>query len=104
MPERQRKWKILAFHVLLFIPLLFGVFYLTLAPREWKGVDEAVVERIAREHGHEARRPLLDPGEGDLLLFAFLCAGAVGGFAAGYSWRKLVGEKNADNGHHCQRR
>ncbi|HTP66411.1 MAG TPA: cobalt ABC transporter permease [Geobacteraceae bacterium] len=99
MPERRRKWKFLALHILLFVPLLFGVFYLTLAPRQWQGVDEAVVEKIAREHGREARRPLLDPGEGDLLLFAFLCAGAVGGFTAGYSWRKLVSEKNRNHSH-----
>ncbi len=66
----------------------------------WKGIDEAVVEKIASEQGREARKPLIDPGEGDLLLFAFLCAGAVGGFAAGYYWRKLVSEK--PGGHkHC---
>ncbi len=103
MPEQSGKWKILALHALLFIPLLFGVFYLTLAPRQWQGVDEAVVEKIAREHGREARHPLLDPGEGDLLLFAFLCAGVVGGFAAGYYWRKLVSEKPGEQ-HHCSKR
>lgn len=98
MPERKRKLKILALHALLFIPLLFTVFYLTLAPREWKGVDEAVVEKIAAEHGREAKKPLIDLGEGDILLFAFLCAGVVGGFAAGYYWRMLVGEKSAKDG------
>jgi hypothetical protein len=61
-------------------------------------VDEAVVEKIAREHGREARRPFIDPGEGDLLLFIFLAAGAVGGFAAGYSWRMLVSEKKPKSG------
>jgi len=101
MLEHQRKWKVLALQALLFIPFLFGIFYFTLAPRQWQGVDEAVVERIAREHGHEARKPLFDPGEGDLLLFAFLCAGAIGGFAAGYSWRMLVSERRLDNKHHC---
>lgn len=94
MPERRKKMKILALHALLFIPLLFSLFYLTLAPSQWKGVDEAVVEKIAAEHGRVAKKPLIDPGEGDLLLFAFLCAGAVGGFAAGYWWRSLVGEKS----------
>ena len=102
MPERRRKLKVLALHALLFIPLLFGVFYLTLAPRQWRGVDEMVVEKFAREHGHEAHKPLLDPGEGDLLLFVFLCAGAVGGFTAGYSWRRLVSEKSRDH-NHCGR-
>jgi len=90
--------KILALHSLLFIPLLFTIFYLTLAPKEWKGVDEAVVEKIAGEHGHAAHKPLIDPGEGDLLLFSFLCAGVVGGFAAGYYWRKLVEGKSAETG------
>nr|WP_236021600.1 cobalt ABC transporter permease [Geomesophilobacter sediminis] len=56
---------------------------------KWSGVDEAVVEKIAKEHGREAHAPLLDPGNGDLLLFAFLLAGAAGGFAAGYYWRTL---------------
>lgn len=58
--------------------------------QKWPGVDESVVERIAREHGREAHAPLIDTDQGDLLLFVFLMAGAVGGFAAGYYWRKLV--------------
>ncbi len=57
---------------------------------KWAGVDEAVVEKVAREHSREAVPPLIDPGQGDLLLFAFLAAGTVGGFAAGYYWRKLT--------------
>lgn len=59
----------------------------------WQGVDEAVVEKIAREHHREARHPLIDIGQGDLLLFAFLAAGAAGGFAAGYYWRKLMEQR-----------
>ncbi len=102
MPERKIKMKILALHALLFIPLLFGIFYLTLAPKEWKGVDDAVVERIAQEHGREAREPLINTDRGDLLLFLFLCAGAVAGFAAGYNWRRLMTEKR-DNGHRCMK-
>lgn len=99
MPERRRKMKILALHSLLFIPLLFSLFYLTLAPRQWQGVDEAVVEKIASKHGREASKPLIDLGEGDILLFAFLCAGAVGGFAAGYWWRMLVSGKTGKDNH-----
>ncbi len=57
---------------------------------KWQGVDEAVVEKIAREYHREARPPLIDVGRGDLLLFVFLAAGAVGGFVAGYYWRKLM--------------
>ncbi len=87
------------------IAILLALFALCPVPcafcqSNWKGVDQAVVEKIAGEHGREARKPLIDPGEGDLLLFAFLCAGAVGGFAAGYYWRKLVAERPGDH-HHC---
>ena len=56
----------------------------------WQGVDEAVVEKIARERGREARPPLLRTDRGDLTLFVFLLAGAFGGFVAGYYWRKLL--------------
>lgn len=60
------------------------------AAEQWQGVDEAVVQKIAREHGREARKSLIDTGGGDLQLFAFLLAGVVGGFAAGYCWRSLL--------------
>ena len=60
------------------------------AAEQWQGIDEAVVQRIAREHGREARKPLIDTSSGDLQLFAFLAAGAVGGFIAGYCWRALL--------------
>jgi hypothetical protein len=56
---------------------------------KWSGVDEAVIEKVAKEHGRGAAEPLIDK-EGDLLLFCFLIAGAIGGFAAGYSWRILL--------------
>jgi len=57
---------------------------------KWPGVDESVVEKYAREHGRESREPLINTDQGDLLLFVFLLAGTVGGFAAGYYWRMLV--------------
>ena len=60
------------------------------AAEQWQGIDEAVVQKIAKEHGREAKRPLIDSGEGDLQLFAFLLAGAIGGFVAGYCWRVLL--------------
>jgi len=61
---------------------------------KWPGVDEAVVNRIAREHGREERPPLVPTAEGDLQLFMFLMAGTVGGFVAGYYWRVLLEGKN----------
>lgn len=81
------------------VALALLVFSSLLAPHssraagKWPGVDESVVEKIAKEHGHEARAPFINTDQGDLLLFVFLVAGAVGGFAAGYSWRMLVSEK-----------
>jgi ABC-type cobalt transport system substrate-binding protein len=60
---------------------------------KWPGVDESVVEKIAKEHGREAREPIINTDQGDLLLFVFLLAGVVGGFVAGYYWRRLITEK-----------
>ncbi len=82
--------------VLLLIALLWcGVLFTVsaVAADKWSGVDETVVEKIARERGREARAPFINTDQGDLLLFVFLVAGAVGGFAAGYWWRMLVAEK-----------
>lgn len=92
MPERRRKWKVLLMHLVLLPTLLFTFYFFTLAPKSWEGVDEAVVEKIAKEHGRQASAPLIDPGSGDLLLFGFLVAGAAGGFVAGYYWRQLTGK------------
>jgi ABC-type cobalt transport system substrate-binding protein len=99
MPERKRKLKIILLHIILLPTLLFAFSFFTLGPKPWVGVDEAVVEKIAKEHGREAHKPLINTDQGDLLLFAFLLAGALGGFAAGYYWRMLVGEKSAKNSH-----
>ncbi len=66
---------------------------LVVAAEKWPGVDESVVEKYAKEHGREAHEPLINTDQGDLLLFVFLLAGALGGFVAGYSWRILMVEK-----------
>lgn len=58
----------------------------------WSGVDESVVERIASEHGRQAKTPLINTDKGDLLLFVFLLAGTVGGFVIGYTARGLFGK------------
>lgn len=60
------------------------------AGEKWPGIDEAVVNRIAREHGRAERPSLFPAAEGDLQLFMFLLAGAAGGFVAGYYWRVLL--------------
>ncbi len=59
------------------------------ADERWKGVDEAVVEKFAREANHPPREPFFNPDHGDLLLFLFLVAGATGGFVGGYFFRHL---------------
>lgn len=70
--------------------------YFTFAgAKEWKGVDETVVEKYALEHGRRAMAPLINTDQGDLLLFVFLISGAIGGFLAGYCFRMLVAEKPA---------
>lgn len=98
MPERKRKWRIFLLHVILLPTVMYVFYFFTLGPKPYTGVDEAVVEKIAKEHGREAHKPLINPGGGDLLLFAFLVAGAVGGFAGGYYWRMLVSEKKPKSG------
>ena len=94
MPHRKRRFKIILMHIVLLPTLLFAFYFFTLAPRPWTGVDEAVVEKVAKEHGREARPPLINTDQGDLLLFVFLIAGVVGGFAAGYYWRSLTEKRD----------
>jgi hypothetical protein len=82
---------------LAFILLLFGSLQpLAFSAEKWPGVDESVVEKYAKENGREAIKPLINTDQGDLLLFVFLVAGTVGGFAAGYYWRILMVEKAPD--------
>lgn len=79
----------------LLIVVLFTIHYsLSTASEKWPGVDESVIEKYAKEHGREAREPLINTDQGDLLLFVFLLAGAIGGFIGGYYWRILIFEKS----------
>ncbi len=93
MPHRKTRLRIIFLHIITLPILYFAFTFFTLGPKPYTGVDEAVVEKIAKEHGRMPQRPFLDPGEGDLLLFAFLIAGVIGGFAAGYYWRVLIEKK-----------
>lgn len=82
--------------------ILFSILLSVLCPlfsfsADWPGVDETVVEKYAEEHGRVAREPLINTDQGDLLLFVFLLAGAVGGFTAGYYWRRLLEQKPKNN-------
>lgn len=98
MPDKKRRLKILLLHAILLPTIIYVYSFFTLAPRPWTGVDEAVVQKIAKEHGREKTAPLINTDQGDLLLFVFLLAGAVGGFAAGYCWRALVVKKKGQGG------
>jgi hypothetical protein len=80
--------------VFLFAGILFHPLVCHGEGAKWSGVDESVVEKYAKEHGREARAPLINTDRGDLLLFVFLLAGALGGFVAGYYWRTLMDQKN----------
>jgi cobalt/nickel transport protein len=62
-------------------------------PSEWPGVDDAVIGRFVREAGHPPPQPLIEWVHGDLLLFAFLCAGLLAGFLIGYFGRALFAER-----------
>ncbi len=59
------------------------------AADRWTGVDETVVEKYAMEAGRPPCDPFINTDQGDLLLFVFLTAGAIGGFAGGYYFREL---------------
>lgn len=60
----------------------------------WGGVDVSVIEKFAVESGREAREPFINTDQGDMLLFVFALGGAIGGFVAGYYWRRLIAEKS----------
>lgn len=64
-------------------------FSLSSSQGKWSGVDEAVVKKFAEEAGRPPRDPYINTGQGDVLLFVFLVAGAVGGFIGGYYYREL---------------
>ncbi len=91
--------KSLTLTCLIALALAFGFFSVTSSSQEeWAGVDEAVVEKIAVEAGRPPKDPLINTDKGDLLLFVFLCAGAIGGFSGGYCFRGLFPPKGVEQG------
>ncbi len=77
--------------------ILFVVPAASAEESKWQGVDETVVERFARDLGREPRDPFIDTDQGDLLLFLFALAGAIGGFVMGYYWHKVfVAQKDLE--------
>jgi hypothetical protein len=92
-----RRLKFLLVTVFLLFTVHCSLFTASFAA-DWSGVDESVVEKYAKDHGREAREPLINTDQGDLLLFMFLTE-RHGGFAAGYYWRTLMEDrtKKAEN-------
>ncbi len=58
----------------------------------YEGIDKSIIEKAAEKAGRPATEPVINTDKGDLLLFLFLCAGAVGGFIMGYTFRGLFGK------------
>ena len=97
--NKKNKMKSILFILLALNILLPLSFAFAEEKTKWGGIDESIVEKYAEEHGRPAREPLINTDQGDLLLFVFLLGGAVGGFVAGYSWRRLIEQKPKDNEH-----
>ncbi len=56
---------------------------------EWSGVDKSVIEKFAKEAGKTPSKSIVNTESGDLLLFFFLTAGAIGGFVGGLCFSRL---------------
>lgn len=99
MKIQNSKLKIKSYRVIFLLICCSAVLFQpsAFASDKWQGVDESVVEKFAKEHGREAREPFINTDQGDLLLFVFLLAGTIGGFAAGYYWKELTGNKGQKN-------
>ena len=95
MKFKVRSWEFGVWSTLIFILLLTVHPSFSATGEKWPGVDESVIEKVAKEHGREAREPFINTDQGDLLLFVFLLAGVVGGFIGGYYWRALTEKKVA---------
>ncbi len=96
MKFKVRSWEFGVRSLLIFVLLSTVHLSLSAASEKWPGVDESVIEKVAKEHGREASEPFINTGQGDLLLFVFLLAGAVGGFIGGYYWRSLIGNRGEE--------
>ncbi|WP_437307383.1 hypothetical protein [Sorangium sp. So ce388] len=75
------------------LPLAAALWLAGCGGASWDGIDEAVVRRVAEDAGRHDTGPLFAGLEGDLLLFAFLWAGLLAGFAIGYYARVLFVER-----------
>lgn len=86
-------WRRVVAALVLALPLWLNAGASAADAEKWKGVDETVIGKVARDAGRPPREPLINTDQGDLLLFLFLIAGAIGGFVAGYCFRGLFPPK-----------
>lgn len=77
-----------------FIAFCAGLF-LGMQQHSWQGVDETVVEAYAAKAGRTPLPSVINTDKGDLFLFLFLTAGALGGFLGGYCFRGMFPSKAA---------
>jgi cobalt/nickel transport system permease protein len=88
-PDRGRRMKKTILILLFAGVLLSGPMSTSGQAASWSGVDKTVIEKFAEKAGRSAREPFINTDQGDLILFVFLLAGVVGGFAAGY-WFRVI--------------
>jgi ABC-type cobalt transport system substrate-binding protein len=86
-------WRRVVAAVVLALPLWLGAGSFAAESEKWKGVDETVVGKVAREAGRPPSEPWINTERGDLPVFLSLVAGAIGGFIAGYCFRTLFPPK-----------
>jgi ABC-type cobalt transport system substrate-binding protein len=97
MKAQSSKLKVRSFGMILLLLTAFCILPpATPGDEKWQGVDESVIEKVAKEHGREAREPFINTDQGDLPLFIFLLAGVVGGFIGGYYWKTLMGKRGKE--------
>jgi hypothetical protein len=68
--------------------------------RDWPGVDDAVIGGFVQAAGRPEPRELLPFMRGDLLLFAFLCAGLLAGFVLGFYGRVAFASRRSAESQH----
>ncbi|WP_437968203.1 hypothetical protein WMF04_02415 [Sorangium sp. So ce260] len=93
LPALARRARAAALRLAAALPPAAALWLAACGNASWEGVDEAVVRRVAEDAGRHDTGPLFAGIEGDLLLFAFLWAGLLSGFALGYFSRVLFVER-----------
>ena len=61
------------------------------AAEKWIGTDGLIEHKIVELGGPEAKEPLFNTDQGDLLLFFFALGGFAAGIIVGYNWHRLFG-------------